>query len=95
MKKHLQTTINKVHKRELNELFGEKSKVIVEEFNYSTTGKFYYCSVTLFVENMDTCLDLFPFALEQLIMDSFRLFSFGKELQITSSIKQLENVTSN
>ena len=83
-----------MHKRELNEFFGNNAKVIVEDFNYSTTGKFYYCSVTLFVEDINSCLDLFPFALEQLIMDSFILFSFGKELQITSSIKELKNGTS-
>ena len=95
MKTHIQTTINKVHKRELNELFGENAKVIVEDFSYSTNGKFHSCSVTLYVEDVDKHLDLFPFALEQLIMDSFRLFALGKQLQITSSIKQLENGTSN
>ena len=84
-----------MHKRELNELFGKNAKVIVEDFNYSTTGKFYYCSVTLFVEDINSSLDFFPFALEQLIMDSFILFSFGKQLQISSSIKELENGTSN
>ena len=95
MKTHIQTTINKVHKRELNELFGENSKVVVEDFTYSTNGKFHSCSVTLYVEDVDKNLDLFPFALEQLIMDSFRLFALGKELQITSSIKQIENVPPN
>ena len=95
MKTHIQTTINKVHKRELNELFGENSKVIVENFTYSTNGKFFSCSVTLYVEDVDKHLDLFPFALEQLVMDSFRLFSLGKELQITSSIKQIENGSPN
>jgi hypothetical protein len=91
LKKHLQTTINKVHKRELTEFFGKDAKVIVEEFNYSTNGKFYYCSVSLYVKDVNSSLELFPFALEQLIMDSFRLFSFGKEIQIISSIKELEN----
>jgi len=95
LKTHIQTTINKVHKRELNELFGENAKVIVEDFSYSTNGKFHSCSVTLYVEDVDKHLDLFPFALEQLIMDSFRLFALGKQLQITSSIKQLENGSSN
>lgn len=95
MKTHIQTTINKVHKRELNELFGQNAKVIVEDFTYSTNGKFFSCSVTLYVEDVDKHLDLFPFALEQLIMDSFRLFALGRELQITSSIKQLENVSPN
>ena len=95
MKTHIQTTINKVHKRELNELFGQNAKVVVEDFTYSTNGKFFSCSVTLYVEDVDKHLDLFPFALEQLIMDSFRLFALGRELQITSSIKQLENVSSN
>ena len=95
MKTHIQTTINKVHKRELNELFGQNAKVIVEDFTYSTNGKFFSCSVTLYVEDVDKHLDLFPFALEQLIMDSFRLFAIGKELQITSSIKQIENVPPN
>lgn len=95
MKNHIQTTINKVHKRELNELFGENAKVIVEDFSYSTNGKFFYCSATLYVEDVDMALDLFPFALEQLIMDSFRLFALGRELQVTTSIKQIENGTSN
>ena len=95
MKKHIQTTINKVHKRELNELFGKDANVVVENFTYSTNGKFFSCSVTLYVEDVDKHLDLFPFALEQLIMDSFRLFALGRELQITSSIKQLENVSPN
>jgi hypothetical protein len=95
LKTHIQTTINKVHKRELNELFGQNAKVIVEDFTYSTNGKFFSCSVTLYVEDVDKHLDLFPFALEQLIMDSFRLFALGRELQITSSIKQLENVSPN
>ena len=95
MKTHIQTTINKVHKRELNELFGQNAKVVVEDFTYSTNGKFFSCSVTLYVEDVDKHLDLFPFALEQLIMDSFRLFALGKQLQITSSIKQLENVSPN
>ena len=95
MKTHIQTTINKVHKRELNELFGQNAKVVVEDFTYSTNGKFFSCSVTLYVEDVDKHLDLFPFALEQLIMDSFRLFAIGKELQITSSIKQIENVPPN
>ena len=95
MKTHIQTTINKVHRRELNELFGQNAKVIVEDFTYSTNGKFFSCSVTLYVEDVDKHLDLFPFALEQLIMDSFRLFALGRELQITSSIKQLENVSPN
>ena len=95
MKTHIQTTINKVHKRELNELFGQNAKVVVEDFTYSTNGKFFSCSVTLYVEDVDKHLDSFPFALEQLIMDSFRLFALGRELQITSSIKQLENVSPN
>jgi hypothetical protein len=95
LKTHIQTTINKVHKRELNELFGQNAKVVVEDFTYSTNGKFFSCSVTLYVEDVDKHLDLFPFALEQLIMDSFRLFALGRELQITSSIKQLENVSPN
>ena len=95
MKTHIQTTINKVHKRELNELFGQNAKVVVEDFTFSTNGKFFSCSVTLYVEDVDKHLDLFPFALEQLIMDSFRLFALGKQLQITSSIKQLENGSSN
>ena len=95
MKTHIQTTINKVHRRELNELFGQNAKVIVEDFTYSTNGKFFSCSVTLYVEDVDKHLDLFPFALEQLILDSFRLFALGRELQITSSIKQLENVSPN
>jgi hypothetical protein len=95
IKTHIQTTINKVHKRELNELFGKDAKVIVENFTYSTTGKFLSCSVTLYVEDVDKYLDLFPFALEQLVMDSFRLFAIGKELQITSSIKQIENGSPN
>ena len=95
MKTHIQTTINKVHKRELNELFGQNAKVVVEDFTYSTNGKFFSCSVTLYVEDVDKHLNLFPFALEQLIMDSFRLFALGRELQITSSIKQIENVSSN
>lgn len=95
MKTHIQTTINKVHKRELNELFGQNAKVVVEDFTYSTNGKFFSCSVTLYVEDVDKHLNLFPFALEQLIMDSFRLFALGRELQITSSIKQLENGSSN
>ena len=95
MKTHIHTTINTVHKRELNELFGQNAKVVVEDFTYSTNGKFFSCSVTLYVEDVDKHLDLFPFALEQLIMDSFRLFALGRELQITSSIKQLENVSPN
>jgi hypothetical protein len=95
LKTHIQTTINKVHKRELNELFGQNAKVVVEDFTYSTNGKFFSCSVTLYVEDVDKHLNLFPFALEQLIMDSFRLFALGRELQITSSIKQIENVSSN
>jgi len=94
LKTHIQTIINKVHKRELNELFGENAKVIVEDFTFSTNGKFHSCSVTLYVEDVDKHLDLFPFALEQLIMDSFRLFALGKQLQITSSIKQIENGSS-
>ena len=95
MKTHIQTTINKVHKRELNELFGKDAKVVVEDFTYSTNGKFYSCSVTLYVEDVDKHLDLFPFALEQLVMDSFRLFSIDKKLQVITSIKQLENGTPN
>ena len=85
MRTHIQTTINKVHKRELNELFGQNAKVIVEDFTYSTNGKFHSCSVTLYVEDVDKHLDLFPFALEQLIMDSFRLFALGKQLKNGSS----------
>jgi hypothetical protein len=55
----------------LEKLFGKNSKLIVEDFSYSTQLKNPYCLATLYVENVDECLEFFPFAIEQLIQANY------------------------
>lgn len=94
MKTFLQNTVNKIYRKDLEKLFGKNSKLVVEDFSYSTQLKNPYCLATLYVENVDECLEFFPFAIEQLIMDSFKLLHLGDYLVISVSIKELDNGTS-
>jgi len=76
-------------------MFGDDAKITVDSLEYSTNLKMPTCSVTLHVKDITSSLDFFPFGLEQIVLDSFVLLSLGKELIVTTSIKELENGSSN
>lgn len=80
-----------MQRKQILEMFGEDAKITVESLEYSTNLKIPTISVTLHVKDFDNSLDFFPFGLEQIISDSFILLSLGKELIVTTSIKQIEN----
>lgn len=83
-----------MQRKPIREMFGDGAKIVVDSLEYSTNLKMPTCSVTLYVKDVDSSLDFFPFGLEQIVLDSFTLLSLGKELIITISIKELDNGTS-
>ena len=81
--------MNQMQRKPIREMFGDGAKIVVDSLEYSTNLKMPTCSVTLYVKDVDSSLDFFPFGIEQIVLDSFTLLSLGKELIITTSIKQI------
>jgi hypothetical protein len=72
-------------------MFGEDCKIVVDDFLYSTTTKMPSCNVTLYVKNVESCLDFFPIGVEQAVLETFKHLNLGDKLMMIISIKQLEN----
>ena len=76
-------------------MFGEGSKIVVDDFIYSTTTKMPSCNVTLHVKDVKSCLDFFPIGVEQAVLETFKHLNLGDKLSVIISIKEFENGASN
>ena len=95
MKLYLENTINKVFKKKLKLFFGEGARVRVSQFQYSTTTKQYFASVTLETELINESMEVFPDGLEIIVSDAYQLLALSEKLILTTSIEYKKNGTSN
>jgi hypothetical protein len=80
MKKFFYVLLNHVFRRDLAILFGEGSKIVVNDVKYLTNTKSYHVSLTLYLgdvddENLD---EIIQDGLEYLVMESWK-YSGKKE----------------
>ena len=69
MRELLQNVINKMGDDEIPILFGEGSKIIIDDFNFSDYQGLYYVSLKLVDCDPEIAVEVFPDALELLFHD--------------------------
>ncbi len=78
--------INSVFISDINLLFGESSKIIVEEIGYSTNLKQKFVSVKLIPGNPEMSLEVYPESLIFLVEDLWRYFENDTKIIVRTSI---------
>ncbi len=83
--------INSGLKSYKNSIFGNKSYVKVTLLQYLTQKKCFMIHITLFIQNSDEYLELFPDGLEELVRISWIALGISEKIIISSSIQKLRD----
>ena len=74
-----------------NNLFGVKSQVKVTLIQFLSQKKCFMVHVTLYIENLDQNLELYPDGLEELIRLAWSAYGKQEKIVISSSVKLLSD----
>ena len=86
IKEFYERYLNKLYQRDIAILFGENSKIIIDNIGYSTNLKQVHMSAKLIPTNMDFALEIFPEGLEMIIQESWKFTGIESDIILTSSI---------
>lgn len=91
-KKNLLENFTNTHfEKELNYLFGDESKIQINDIRYLTQKKNFLIDVTINVTNVENSSESYPHGVEHYISESCKLIKFfGDKPIIISSIKLKE-----
>ena len=85
MKKAFEILINNLKKDEKNLLFGENSKIVVNNLRYSTNSKKFFLDCKVLVKDPELLKEAYPDGLNYLIEKSWSMMGFEQQLDIISS----------
>jgi hypothetical protein len=71
--------------------YGEKSQVKVTLIQFLSQKKCFMVHVTLYIENLDQNLELYPDGLEELIRLAWSAYGKQEKIVISSSVKLLSD----
>lgn len=86
MKLYYEKYLNRIYKKDIDLLFGENSKIVITELEYSTGIKQIRVSAKLVPTNYDFAIEIFPEGLEMVIQESWKFMGIDLDLMLTSSI---------
>jgi len=95
MKKFLEGAINQGLKTQLKTLYGNNSKVVIEDFFWSRRRKHYNISLTIYTDNIKDSVEVHPEGIEYLLGLGLKMINRDKPTKLISSLKYSENGTSN
>lgn len=86
IKKFYEKYLNKLYQKDIGILFGENSKIIIDDLNYSSNMKKIYMSAKLIPTNLEFAVEIFPEGLEMIIQESWKFTGIESDIILTSSI---------
>ena len=86
MKLMLEHLINKIHKEELELLFGSNSKIVIDSIDYSTNNKSICIHTTLYSNEIEDSIQSFPDGVDYLIQESWKYIGIKENLTIVKKI---------
>lgn len=89
-KRFLQTFLDRQTKRHLQELFGEKSYVVINNISHVHSKDSYVLNVTLYVNNFDNFDVAYPHGLEMLIERAWNVVGDKKKIIVQSSFDSVQ-----
>ena len=87
LRKKLEILINEMYNYEIPILFGENSKIVIDDFNFSNYQKVYYISLKLVDCDPEIATDVFTDALDVFFSDVWKFIFTDKKYVLTMSIK--------
>jgi hypothetical protein len=87
MKIYFERVINKLYKKDIDVLFGENSKIVITELEYSRGIKNIRISAKLIPTNPEFAVEVFPEGLEIIIQEGWQFMGIDLDLMLTSSIE--------
>jgi hypothetical protein len=88
MNQYFEKLINKLYKKDIDSFFGTGSTIVIDTMGYSTQLKKIHMSVVLIPTDYDLSIEIFPEALEILILDAWKFLSLDTDYVLTTSIKK-------
>ena len=85
MKRSFEKVINHLNEPEKTLLFGEDSKIKVNNIFYSTNKKKYVIDCKLFLDDPKLLTNAYPDGLYYLISDSWKLMGFNDGVEVISA----------
>ena len=89
MKRSFEKVINKLNEPEKALLFGEDSKIKINNIFYSTNKKKYVIDCKLFLNNPKLLTNAYPDGLYYLISDSWKFMGFNEGVEVISAVDLL------
>ena len=86
MKKAFEYYLNKLLKKEIDQLFGEDSTIVVNYIKYSTNTKGLTIDCKLLTTDPEMCIETYPLGLESLVMESWNWMGYQENITLTHSI---------
>jgi hypothetical protein len=86
MKKPLESLFNKIHKKDMELLFGEGCFIKVNYINYSTNNKTFVLDCKLYTKDIESCIESYPHGLEFISEECWKYMGFSQNISIISSI---------
>lgn len=87
----LENFTNTHFEKELDYLFGDESKIVINNIKYLSHKKSYLIDVTINVTDIDYSVESYPVGLEHFISESCKLLKlYGETPVIVTSIKLKE-----
>lgn len=79
--------LNKLYQKDIDILFGENSKIIIDDLGYSSNLKQIHMSAKLIPTNVDFAVEIFPDGLEMIIQESWKFTGIESDIVLTSSME--------
>ena len=87
MREFLNKGLNSFLEDEISILFGENSKIIVNNFTYITNNKKYHVDCNLLIGEYDEDINYNPFSIiKTLILYGLKIFGFSDNITLSVSI---------
>jgi len=85
-KRFLQKILNTQLKSQIVKIFGEKSYIIVSNLTYVRSLDQYIVNVTLYIDEIESSMELYPDGLEVIIKMAWAGVGDGKPIVVCSSV---------
>ena len=86
MKKTFEFFLNKMLKKEIDQLFGTDSTIVVNFIKYSTNNKSLTIDCKLLTTDPEICVETYPVGLELLVINSWNWMGCKENINLTHSI---------
>jgi hypothetical protein len=86
MKKAFEYYLNKLLKKEIDQLFGTDSTIVVNFIKYSTNNKSLTIDCKLLTTDPEICVETYPVGLECLVIESWKFMGYQENIVLTHSI---------